>query len=165
MDYHPVTKQITDLLEQNGCWFQTFEHAPVRTSEEAAKARPEFTMRQGAKAMIIKIKKPQEESSFAMLVFPADLKFDSKKVKEILGAKNINFATEEEVGALSGGVKLGGVPPFGNLFGLTVLADESLFANEKIIFNAGDRSFSVAMKSEDYKKLVKPKIFNFAIAR
>lgn len=165
MSYHPVTKQITDLLEESGCWFQVFEHAPVRTSEEAARVRPEFTMHQGAKAMIVKIKKPQEENSFVMLVFPADLKFDSKKVKAILGARNINFATEEEVGALTGGVEVGGVPPFGNLFGLEVLVDESLFANEKVIFNAGDRSISLTMKSGDYKKLVNPKISQFTIAR
>ncbi len=165
MSYHHVTKQITDLLEQNGCWFQTFEHEPVRTSEEAAKTRPGFTMHQGAKAMIVRALSPEKGKFFAMLVFPGDLRFDSKKAKAILGAKDLTFASEEEVGSLTGGVLVGGVPPFGNLFGLIVLADESLFANEKIIFNAGDRSFSVAMKSEDYKKLVNPKISNFAVAR
>lgn len=37
MDYHPLTKQITDLLTKNNYWFETFQHEPVLTSEEAAK--------------------------------------------------------------------------------------------------------------------------------
>jgi Ala-tRNA(Pro) deacylase len=53
-------------------------------------------------------------------------------------------------------VEPGGVPPFGNLFDLGVIADQELFGNEKIVFNAGDRRFSVAMKSEDYRQLANP---------
>lgn len=30
------------------------------------------------------------------------------------------------------------------------------FENEKIIFNAGDRCFSMAMESKDYKSIVNP---------
>jgi Ala-tRNA(Pro) deacylase len=119
--------------------------------------RPEFTLHQGAKALIIKAKTESGEK-FIMLVFPADLKFDNKKVKTILGAKNINFATEEEINNLTNGVQVGGVPPFGNLFNTEVFADEQLFDNEEIIFNAGDRSFSITMKSEDYKTLVNPHV-------
>jgi Ala-tRNA(Pro) deacylase len=162
MSYHPVAKQITDLLAQNNCAFKTFEHAPVRTSEEAARERPEYSLHQGAKAMILKIKPPRAGKDFFMLVFPADLKFDSQKVKALLGAKDLRFATEEEVANVTGGIELGGVPPFGNLFGLEVFADPGLFGTEEIIFNAGDRSFSIAMRSEDYKKLVSPTVAEIA---
>lgn len=74
-----------------------------------------------------------------------------QKVKELLDTKSIRFATEEEVCSLTGGVESGGVPPFGNLFNLEVVADPRFFKREKIIFNAGDRRFSVAVKSGDYQ--------------
>jgi len=157
MEYHAVTKKIIDLLTQNHLWFETFEHQPVRTSEEAAKTRPGYTIHQGAKAMVVRIKKSESDKKFVMLVFPADMRFDSSKVKSYFGARDVRFASEEEVLKLTG-VQVGGVPPFGNLFNLEVVADPSLFENEKIVFNAGDRSFSVAMKSEDYRILVAPKI-------
>lgn len=157
MEYHPVTKKITDLLTASGCWFETFEHAPVRTSEEAAALRPEFSLHHGAKALIVKAKFNREKR-FVMLVLPADLKFDPKKAKAILNAKDVSFATETEVSEVTDGIQIGGVPPFGQLFGLPVFVDPSLFGNEKIIFNAGDRSFSVAMLSADYKKIVQPQI-------
>jgi len=158
MNYHPATKQITDLLTVNNCWSETFEHEPVTTSEEAAKVRTGYTLHQGAKALIIRVKKSESDKKFIMLVVPADLKFDGKKVKEVFDAKDIRFATREEISELTNGVQIGGVPPFGNLFNLEVVADQKLFENEKIIFNAGDRCFSIAMKSEDYKKLVNPRV-------
>lgn len=156
MAYHQVTSQITALLKENGCWFETFEHEEVRTSEEAAKTRVGYSLHQGAKAMIVKVKGPTFGEKFVMLVLPADLRFDTNKVKALLNARETRFATEGEITQITGGVQIGGVPPFGNLFGLEVCADPALFGNEKIVFNAGDRRFSVAMKSSDYRRLVKP---------
>jgi prolyl-tRNA editing enzyme YbaK/EbsC (Cys-tRNA(Pro) deacylase) len=158
MPYNPAVKTILDLLEKNHCEFKTFEHAPVTTSEDAAKLRPEYTLHQGAKAIIVKVTLRDGQESFGMLVFPADMKFKSGLAKKALGAKELSFATEQEIFQLTNGVERGGVPPFGNIFNLRVIADESLFENEKIIFNAGDRSFSIAMNSADYKKLVHPEV-------
>lgn len=152
-----VTK-IVDLLKNGGYWFETFEHEPVRTSEEAGRVRTGYSQAQGAKAMIVRVKKSGTDKSFAMLVLPGDKRFDFDKVKQLFGARDIRFATEEEVVNITDGVLPGGVPPFGNLFGLPVVADPLLFENEKIVFNAGDRSFSVAMKSADYQKIVGPRV-------
>jgi len=158
MTRHPITHQILDLLIENNCWYETFEHEEVRTSEEAAKTRPGYTLEQGAKAIIVRAKVPNEGKKFLMLVMPADQKFSNDKVKALLGAKDMRFATEEEVAEITHDVKPGGVPPFGNLFGLDVITDKTLYDNEKIVFNAGERGFSVAMMAEDYKALVKPQI-------
>jgi prolyl-tRNA editing enzyme YbaK/EbsC (Cys-tRNA(Pro) deacylase) len=92
-----------------------------------------------------------------MLVIPGDRKFDSAKVKHQLRSKDIRFATEDEVTKITEGVRPGGVPPFGNLFGLGVISDGSLYGNEKIVFNAG-RNCSLAVKSADYRRLVQPHI-------
>jgi len=153
--YHPVVKQIITLLEDNKIKYQTFEHQPVRTSEEAAGIRTGFVLSQGAKALIVRVKKAGQKK-FLMLVVPGDKRFDKQKVSSLLGTKDIRFASEEEVGEVTGGVQVGGVPPFGNLFGLEVFVDQGVLKNEKIIFNAGDKRFSIAIKSLDYKNLVKP---------
>lgn len=158
MSYHDVVSQILSLLKTYNCWLETFEHEPVRTSEEASRTRPGYTLHQGAKAMIVRVKRSEPDKRFAMLVFPADMRFDNAKVKALFGAKDIRFATEQEITHLTSGVQPGAVPPFGNLFNLEVIADPALFENEKIVFNAGDRSFSLAMKSEDYRNLVKPQV-------
>lgn len=160
-DLHPVTSQITTLLDEHDCWYETFEHEAVRTSEEAANIRTGYTIQQGAKALLLRIKKSKRNKFFVMLVFPADQKFDNAIVKEYFEAKDIRFATEEEVAELTNGVQPGGVPPFGNLFDLPVYVAPELFENERIVFNAGDRRFSVAMLSTDYQRLVEPNVFSF----
>lgn len=161
--YHPVVDKILNLLKENSCWYETFEHEPVRTSEEAAKLRTGYTLQQGAKAMIVRVKAAAGERKFVMFVLPGDRRFDKKKIKEQFGLTVDRFALESEVPEIAGGVLPGGVPAFGNLFGLRVYADKGIFENEKMIFNAGDRSFSVAMTSEDYRRLVNPTVGSFAI--
>ena len=40
------------------------------------------------------------------------------------------------------------------------MVDPELFKNEKIVFNAGDRRFSIAMKSSDYRSIINPEVQN-----
>ena len=158
MPYHHVVHKIIELLNKSGYWYQTFKHEPVRTSEQAAKTRPGFTISQGAKAIIVRVKKSGGEKFFIMLVLPADKRIDFDKVKDLLEVKDIRFAGDDEISKITSGVEPGGIPPLGNLFDLKVIADPHLFENEKIVFNAGDRRFSLAVKSADYHKLVSPRI-------
>ena len=158
MPYHPITEKITSILKENNYWFETFEHAPVRTSEEAAKLRTGYELHQGAKTIIARVRGAEKGKHFVMFIVPGDKKFDKNKIKSEFGLGDLRFAIENEVAEITGNVLPGGVPPFGNLFGLEVYMDKGVLENEKIIFNAGDRSFSVGMKSADYVKLVNPKI-------
>ncbi len=156
--YHPAASQIVSILETHNCWFETFDHDPVRTSEEASKTREGYSLHQGAKALIVRVKISNSDKKFVMLVCPGDTRFDSEKVKQLFHAKDLRFATVDEVSEITNGVQPGGVPPFGGLFGLEVVVDPSLLQNEKIVFNAGDKSFSVGMKSADYQIIVHPQV-------
>ena len=160
-DLHDTVGRIKALLDAEACWYETFEHQPVRTSEEAAATRPGYGLHQGAKAIILRVKRSKNDKFFVMLVFPADRKFDAKAVKDYFVARDIRFANEDEVAALTGGIQPGGVPPFGNLFDLPVYATPELLALERIVFNAGDRRFSLAMRSADHRQLVQPEVFSF----
>mgnify|MGYP002623794616 CR=1 FL=1 len=155
--YHETVSKIETLLTESNCNYKKFEHEEVRTSFEANAVRPEYTLAQGAKALIVRVKK-NGGKSFAMVVVPGDKKFDTKKVREALDAKDIRFATEDEVSEITNGVKPGGVPPFGNLWGLPMLCDQGVFENDTIIFNAGDRRVSIAVEVEEYRKVVQPQV-------
>lgn len=157
MIYHKSVQQIQNILTSNGIEFQVFEHQPVRTSEEAAKTRPGYTLEQGAKALIIK-----SNGKYWMFVMPANLRLKNSKVRKAINQKEFRFATPDEVTDITEGVQVGGVPPFGNIFGIPVIVDPSLFQHDSIVFNAGDRSFSIAMKSSDYRKVVDFEEINFA---
>lgn len=154
--YHPTVTTIVSLISQHNMWHETFEHKPVKTSEEAAAIRTGYSLEQGAKALLIRVKKSATHKFFVMVVLAGDKKFDSKKLTSLLGAKNIRFATVDEVTQITNGIQIGGVPPFGNIFSIPTYLDTSVTSHEKIIFNAGDRSFSIALKTQDYLQLNPP---------
>src|SRR4051812_5965250 len=104
MEYHPITKSITDVLEEAQAWHETFEHEPVLTSAQAAEIRHGYSLHQGAKAILLRVKINESEKFFAMLVMPGDTQFDKGKVKKLFHARDIRFATEAEVGELTGGI-------------------------------------------------------------
>ena len=93
-----------------------------------------------------------------MIIVPGDSEFDKQKLRDEAGYADVRFATEREVGEITGGVLPGGVPPWGSLFQLSVFADKAIFANEKVIFNAGDRRVSIAMSANDYLRLEAPTV-------
>lgn len=156
MDYHPVVQKIRSLLDERQAPYKFFEHEAVRTSEDAHKLRPDYEMSQGAKALIIKAKITASQRVFLMCVIPADLRLDGNKVREIAGAKSTSFATKEESDLLTDSVEFGGIPPFGNLFGIQVYLDPKIKKHEEILFNCGDRRATIAMKLADYIDIVKP---------
>lgn len=150
-----TVQAIRKFLEENHISYEYKEHEEVRTSEEAAKARGE-DIKIGAKAMILKA-----DDKFVMLVLSSAKKIDSKKVKQMLDAESLRFATPEEVTQLTGCIP-GGVPPFANIFGLELIVDMTIPQNEYMAFNAGERTKSLKLKTEDYLKLLTPRVENFS---
>lgn len=155
-----VTNKIKNLLENNNCDFKYFEHEPVRTSEDAANLRPGISMHQGAKALICEAKFSNGEKRPIMIVLPGDMKANFKSVRKLIGAKDLYLISPQDVLKLTG-IEVGGVPPFGDLLGLEVYMDKWILENERIAFNAGDRTISIIMKSKDLERLVKPTIGEF----
>ena len=111
---------------------------------------------QGAKALVmIADKKP------VMLVLSAATKVDTKAFKKAFKVKDLRMASEGEVTKLTN-LKIGSVPPFGNLFDLPVYLDKKLGENKQIVFNAGLHERSVKMIYRDFVDLVKPTLGEFA---
>lgn len=149
-----VFEKIKKLLDDNGVQYKLTIHEPVRTSEEAARIRG-TDITTGAKAMLVKT-----GEIYSLFVLPAAKKIDWKKVKHILEVKEVRFATEEEVEQITT-VKVGGVPPFGNVLGLPTYYDESITKLEDVNFNAGLKTHSINMKAKDLVKLVVPMLCSF----
>ena len=150
-----VTERLEHWLREVGVAFEIFEHEPVHTSEEAARARG-TRLEEGAKALVVRA-----EDRYVHLVLPAHLKADNALLRALLGTRKLRFATPEELFALTGCAP-GAVPPFGNLFGLPVLIDEELCRNERVAFNAGSNSVSVTMRRGDLVRLSGATICRFA---
>jgi prolyl-tRNA editing enzyme YbaK/EbsC (Cys-tRNA(Pro) deacylase) len=95
MEIHPCVSKIENELTLRGLSYERFDHEPVRTSEEAAVVRDGYSLQQGAKALIVRIK-DSEGKHFAMLVVPGDRRFNSKLTRSALGAKDILSTLEPD---------------------------------------------------------------------
>ena len=54
------------------------------------------------------------------------------------------------------------MPPFGNLYGMDVFADEVLAEDKEIAFNAGTHRELVRMSYQDFERLAKPTLMPLA---
>jgi Ala-tRNA(Pro) deacylase len=150
-----VTERLVALLEENGADFRVMEHEPVTTSEEASRIRG-TPLEQGAKALVYRA-----DGRAVLLVLPANRRVDTRAFKNALQVKDLKMISPEELLELTG-LQVGAVPPFGNLIGLTTYADERLFEQPRLSFNAGSRSVSVILATPDYDRLVNPVKARFA---
>lgn len=145
----PVTTKLLAVLRGADLAFDTLQHEPVFTSQEAANVRGS-DLHSGAKALVVK-----GDDTFMMAVIPADLELDSVALRKRLGSKKLRFANKYELKELTG-LEPGAVPPFGSLFELPTICDPTLGENESINFNAGSNSFSITMAYEDYIHVERP---------
>ena len=151
-----LLEQIRTWLRAENVGFREVHHEPTRTSEDSARARGE-ELRVGGKALLIKV-----DAEFRLFVLSAEKKLDSGAIRRRFEAKKARFATPEELVELTGLVP-GSVPPFGPpILPFPLYVDPSVMANERIAFNAGSLSDSIILAVNDYARLAKPEVFEFA---
>jgi Ala-tRNA(Pro) deacylase len=146
--------RILSLLGGSGIPFDHFEHEHVHTSHEAARARG-TNIEDAAKALVF------ETGSGKLIecVVSGHRRVDLKKLKVLLGEKDIALASPERVIHVTG-CTVGSVPPFGNLFSppLLMYVDQEVLTRERIVFSAGSHYHSIRMRPEDWVKLANPVI-------
>jgi Ala-tRNA(Pro) deacylase len=82
-----------------------------------------------------------------------------------VGANAAVLATEQEFNRLFPECEIGAMPPFGNLFDMEVLVADTLAEDNEIAFNGGTHRELIKMSFIDFARLVKPKVFKFAVER
>ena len=93
----------------------------------------------------------------------ADRILDKKKFKETVNTwlkengqkpiKSIQFGKENWMKKNLKGIKVGTVPPFGEIWKLVTFVDKSLLRNKKLIINGGDYNFSIKLSPAQLKKI------------
>jgi Ala-tRNA(Pro) deacylase len=147
--------KLKQLLDQNGVQYSLIVHHTAYTAQEVAAAE-HVPGREHAKVTVIKV-----GQDFAMAVMPAQKKIDFVKLAAVLGEKQIRLAEEKEFSGIFPECEPGAMPPFGHLFGLSVIVDVELEKDQNIAFQAGTHVESIRMKYADFKRLEKPRTADF----
>lgn len=154
----PVTK-LKEFLDSQNIKYVTITHSTAYTAQEIA-ALAHIKGKELAKTVIVKL-----DDALAMAVLPASYQVDLALLKAAAGAKTIGLAGEKEFKDRFPGCETGAMPPFGNLYGMPVYADESLAKDKEIAFNAGSHNELIRLSCEDFTRLVQPKVAKFSSGR
>lgn len=149
-------EQLIALLDHNGVRYRLIDHAPEGRTELVSAMRGHAPS-MAAKCMILMAKLGKKEKSFVLCVLPGDRRLDLAKVKNILGATYLSFAAPEIAETL-GETAVGTILPFPLNSTLQLMVDPLLERSDEIFFNAGRLDRSVAMKTEDYIAIAKPRL-------
>ena len=153
-----VLESIRAMLTGAGVGFRELHHPPTRTSEESAQARGE-PLEIGGKALLMKV-----GNDYALFVISAARRIESGAIRKHLGTRKMRFATADELKERTG-LLSGDVPPFGEpILPFPLYADESVFENDRIAFNAGSLTDSIIMQVADWERLARPQRFRFTRA-
>jgi len=148
--------KLREFLDSHNVSYVVISHSVAYTAAGIA-ALTHIPGRELAKTVIVKI-----DDALAMAVVAASQHVDLVLLKAATGAENVCLATEDEFKRRFPDCELGAMPPFGNLYGMAVFADESLARDKEIAFNAGSHRELVRIAWEDFEKLVQPRITTVA---
>jgi len=154
----PLTK-LKEFLDANHVKYVVISHSVAYTAQGIA-ALVHIPGKELAKTVVVKI-----DGSLAMAVVPASCHVDLALLKKTAGASSVQLATEGEFKDRFPDCETGAMPPFGNLYGMVVFADEALAQDQEIAFNAGSHRELVRLAWLDFERLVKPRMTKLAAGK
>jgi Ala-tRNA(Pro) deacylase len=147
---------IHDFLREAHVAYTVVPHRLAFTAQEEA-AATHVPGRDWAKVVACFIDGEPIEAVVAATAF-----VDLERLVDLAGGKTIRLAEEDELRQLFPDCELGAMPPFGPLYGQTDYVDAALALEPRIVFNAGTHRDAIAMRWNDFVKMVNPVVGNFA---
>ena len=152
-----LAKTLKEYLDERKIRYVTISHSPAYTAQEVAQSA-HIPGTQMAKTVMVTV-----DGTLAMAVLPACQRVDVRELEEITGSDDVTLAHEEEFKDYFPDCEAGAMPPFGNLYDMSVYVSPDLAVEPEIVFNAGSHTELVRMRWRDYYNLVKPRVAEFAL--
>ncbi len=147
---------IPAYLTANRVRFETLYHPPAYTAQKRAHYLhlPGKTV---AKSVLLR-----GPRGFMLAVLPATMHVDTTGLSQHLGSP-IRLATDDEIPQVFPDCEWGVVPPFGRLYGLETLLEDSLRPDDDLVFESNSHAEGIRMTCRDFEELEKPGRAHFAV--
>ncbi|UWX57291.1 YbaK/EbsC family protein [Chlorobaculum sp. MV4-Y] len=152
-------RRLREFLDSHHVKYFVISHSPAYTAQDIA-AAAHVSGKELVKTVMVSI-----DGNMAMALLHASRHLDFDRLRELCGSRDVTLAEETAFSGLFPECEIGAMPPFGNLYGLTVYADEELDESRDIVFNAGTHRELLRLSWFDYKRLVKPVMGRIASIR
>jgi Ala-tRNA(Pro) deacylase len=149
-------QSLIDELERASIAYELIDHA--RTTTAAAEARAlAVAPHEVAKTVVL-----MTPEGFLRAVLPASHRLDLDKLREILGTKDVELATEAVLAGAYPEFELGAVPPLTGGDGDRVLVDQQLSENEWVVLEAGTHEQSLRLRTSDLVELTRARLVDLS---
>lgn len=147
---------LTELFDKLNLDYEVIKHKRTETALQTAYAEGE-NPDHVAKVVVVKAGGKDK-----MFVIPADRKLDLFKAADATGSEDVRVEFEFELCDRFPDSEIGGMHPFGPLYGLPSFVDSALVTHKDIVFNAGDHEVSYKLKTDDFVELARPQIGDYS---
>jgi Ala-tRNA(Pro) deacylase len=136
---------IQDFLCGQQVPFQRLVHQPAPTSSRRANS-VHTQGRNVAKTVLLK----NTDGQYLVAVLPSDKKIDWSKLATTTGKNGWKLATEQQAGSVFSDCETGAWPPFGMLYGVPTLVDDSFRSDSQILVEGNHRHEDYRLSFHDY---------------
>src|SRR5207248_4475610 len=141
--------RVPDYLAEQRVNFETLVHAPAFSAQKRAKYL-RVPGRQVAKCVLL-----WAPGGLVLAVLPATRQVDTARLAHALGGP-VRVADREEVASVFRDCEWGVVPPFGTLYGLPTLLEDSLSPADMIVFVGHTHVEAIRIRCADFERLERP---------
>ena len=96
-----------------------------------------------------------------LAILPATGRVDMTAVNDAVGGP-VQVACREEIPQVFGDCEWGGLVPFGRLYGLPTLLDDSFDPERALVFEAHSHALAIRLRCRDFERLEKPRRLRLA---
>jgi Ala-tRNA(Pro) deacylase len=148
--------RLVDFLTDHKIAFERLQHEPAFTSNRVAHLL-HVRGKELAKSVLLRT-----GHGYVVAVLPASHWIDLDRVECALHEDYVGLAPESDMIRLFPDCERGAMPPFGSLYNLPTLVDDSLVVDADIVFEGQDHQEAIRMSFGDFLALEHPQIGHFA---
>jgi Ala-tRNA(Pro) deacylase len=152
-----VPEKISGHLKGSHIRFAVRPHPRAVTAQELA-AAVHVSGHRVAKSVLI-----EADGEPMMAVLPAADVIDVERLATALGVFAVRLMSEAEFTSLFSDSDTGAEPPFGSLYGVPVVVDKRLAKPGTMIVRAGSHQEAIEMRYQDFARLERPRVEDFAV--
>lgn len=141
--------RVSQFLSDHRISFETIVHPPAYTAQKRAHFL-HVSGKQVAKTLLL-----AGPEDYFLAVLPATHQVDTKALEKVFKGP-VRLADSSEVATVFRDCEWGVVPPFGTLYGLPTVIDESLDPDAVLVFEGHSHAEAIRLLCRDYEMLEHP---------
>ena len=143
---------VRDELEEHGIAYEELHHPEAYTAQTLAQREHVSGHRVAKVVCVIMDGEPVE------LVIPASRRVNLDRAREVLGARDLRLATEDELQQYFTGCETGAIPALRHWQGIDVVMDGCLHLDGDILIQGGTHRDAIRMRFDDWFEMVQPRV-------